>query len=718
MRNRVPFSKPRYRFYGNVEAAQRHAGDGKLLMYQVRLFCDSAQVPVYSLRRELPDGTVIQAAQFGAQEIVTIWGADVAGASPGKSTKTGSRIFYTIGVGFGEDRSVFPEEKYSFSPVRSIHGPFPSIEDNICSVKIGTAPYGVMEKTKSGEIKANFDMYSARRINNGRWLFRIFPTSPPHHSGAMAVSECVIIGAELFGDTVKSINIKFEYTATHSGPFNLGPGYPGILSQSWSGKTLIASWAVNTGDISAYHGSESVLVEISLDFDSGSAEYKILFPRRKIKQELDLLRQKAIAYDIGSLSEYEVYPVHVSDNLQIFDFIQTASNYSNFRLIDRALDKAWPTDVLTLEEEDEQIVTAWFAQDSETPCFVKTKRVRRITGSVKTEIAHTFGTMLPRSYRHISRRVGGEWQIEYEPLDSGGKSGVEYTVVETGTQNFIEYTEFLFNDDVVRRITGIQGSRTAKRTKKLSSVATVTPVHTKTMAYHLAFSSIYGDGGSNDDIAIIKKEYSDTRTSEAAQICEHPRTSSSVEGMWEYVNESTYVNSVPPFIIIDEERTHTITRESHTTGVPPSYSASFLTGAASDLSTQGGIFDYLNHPFFYTTQGKETVVLSVESPSDGGFVKHCAVNAHTQWSGSTLAASVKRTFFVCPDGVISNKIEDGLKIYCPITKRVSDYTSRGMNCGFFDVDTKEIDDETNRVLMEELQRCESVVNSKFHEMYP
>lgn len=81
MRNGLPFSKSRVRLYGDRAQAQAHLGDANLLMYQVRMFCDSAKVPVYSLRRTLLDGTVIEAAIFGEQEIVTVWGEGVASGS-------------------------------------------------------------------------------------------------------------------------------------------------------------------------------------------------------------------------------------------------------------------------------------------------------------------------------------------------------------------------------------------------------------------------------------------------------------------------------------------------------------------------------------------------------------------------------------------------------------------------------------------------------------
>lgn len=85
--NDLPFSKPRYRFYGDVGAAQRRAGDADLLMHQVRLFCETAGVPVYAMRQELADGTVIEASRHGPFDEVRIWGRSVApltarGATP------------------------------------------------------------------------------------------------------------------------------------------------------------------------------------------------------------------------------------------------------------------------------------------------------------------------------------------------------------------------------------------------------------------------------------------------------------------------------------------------------------------------------------------------------------------------------------------------------------------------------------------------------------
>lgn len=85
MRNGLPFSKPRVRLYGDRVQAQARIGDANLLMHQVRQFCDAAKVPVYSLRKELPDGSVVEASVFGAIEIVTVWGGKGLAGGAGTS---------------------------------------------------------------------------------------------------------------------------------------------------------------------------------------------------------------------------------------------------------------------------------------------------------------------------------------------------------------------------------------------------------------------------------------------------------------------------------------------------------------------------------------------------------------------------------------------------------------------------------------------------------
>lgn len=85
MRNGLPFSKPRVRLYGDRVQAQARIGDANLLMHQVRQFCDAAKVHVYSLRKELPDGSVVEASVFGAIEIVTVWGGKGLAGGAGTS---------------------------------------------------------------------------------------------------------------------------------------------------------------------------------------------------------------------------------------------------------------------------------------------------------------------------------------------------------------------------------------------------------------------------------------------------------------------------------------------------------------------------------------------------------------------------------------------------------------------------------------------------------
>ena len=70
MRNGLPFSKPKVRLFGDPGEAQQYLGEAYNLLFQVRQFCEQSGVPVFSMRRQLPNGALVTAAIVGGEEIV------------------------------------------------------------------------------------------------------------------------------------------------------------------------------------------------------------------------------------------------------------------------------------------------------------------------------------------------------------------------------------------------------------------------------------------------------------------------------------------------------------------------------------------------------------------------------------------------------------------------------------------------------------------------
>lgn len=292
--NLTPFSKPRYRFYGDVEAAQRHAGDADLLMYQVRLFCETAGVPVYALRQKLLDGTVIEASRHGPFDEVRIWGKTEAPSGSEMPTYQDFVVAYNLRKGSVSDWVVFKDGELVPIDVQTRAPLSRSGFVTRMGLKKNLSQYGSLSGDSLSDFTINADVYTDRFTGDNRWWIHRgeWACSMSGHSKSSGNTVTHIFKITMIHIVTEEV-VVHESSVSFTHPFPLTYSVDSTVNRihdvSRNGTSVLFSWASgeSTAPLPQYsHIQEPVML-------SGMVS-KVTFSRAGVSATSNIKRTRQI----------------------------------------------------------------------------------------------------------------------------------------------------------------------------------------------------------------------------------------------------------------------------------------------------------------------------------------------------------------------------------------------------------------------------------------